>query len=219
MILPILRFLLELGNILGVVFHHVTRIGTVESIVQFNQRIAPAGTRFHYASIEPDVLGMVVHNAVNKSASDYLREKVWEPIGAEADARWLIDAEGFELAHFGFNAVLRDYARLGRLLAHDGAWEGKQIVPAQWMIDATTVRASDTYLLSGTVNKKFGYGYLLWLFPGDRRQFAFIGYKGQYVCVDPISKLVMAQTAVEAANASDNDEAWALWSALVDQLG
>jgi hypothetical protein len=59
----------------------------------------------------------------------------------------------------------------------------------------------------------------LWLFPGDRRQFAFIGYKGQYVCVDPISKLVMAQTAVEAANASDNDEAWALWSALVDQLG
>jgi CubicO group peptidase (beta-lactamase class C family) len=196
-----------------------TKIGTVESIVQFNQRIAPAGTRFYYASIEPDVLGMVLHNAVNKSASDYLREKVWEPIGAEADAQWLIDAEGFELAHFGFNAVLRDYARLGRLLAHDGAWEGKQIVPAQWMIDATTVRASAAYLLPGRANKKFGYGYLLWLFPGDRRQFAFVGYKGQYVCVDPISKLVMVQTAVEAPNASDNDEAWALWSALVDQLG
>jgi CubicO group peptidase (beta-lactamase class C family) len=212
------RDLNRLWNGLGIALP-TTKIGTVESIVQFNQRIAPAGTRFHYASIEPDVLGMVVHNAVNKSASDYLREKVWEPIGAEADARWLIDAEGFELAHFGFNAVLRDYARLGRLLAHDGAWEGKQIVPAQWMIDATTVRASDTYLLPGTANKKFGYGYLLWLFPGDRRQFAFIGYKGQYVCVDPISKLVMAQTAVEAANASDNDEAWALWSALVDQLG
>ena len=212
------RDLNRLWNGLGIALP-TTKIGTVESIVQFNQRIAPAGTRFHYASIEPDVLGMVVHNAVNKSASDYLREKVWEPIGAEADARWLIDAEGFELAHFGFNAVLRDYARLGRLLAHDGAWEGKQIVQAQWMIDATTVRASDTYLLPGTANKKFGYGYLLWLFPGDRRQFAFIGYKGQYVCVDPISKLVMVQTAVEAANASDNDEAWALWSALVDQLG
>jgi len=38
---------------------------------------------------------------------------VWEPIGAEADAQWLIDAEGFELAHFGFNAVLRDYAGSG----------------------------------------------------------------------------------------------------------
>lgn len=194
-----------------------TKIGTVESIAQFNQRIAPPGTRFYYASIEPDVLGMVLHNAVSRSASDYLREKVWEPIGAEADAKWLIDAEGFELAHFGFNAVLRDYARLGRLLAHDGAWEGKQVVPAQWMIDATRVRASDAYLLPGRATKKFGYGYLLWLFPGERRQFALLGYKGQYICVDPISKVVMVHTAIE--DPVHRDETWVLWSALVDQLG
>jgi len=114
--------------------------GTVNSIAQFNRRIAPPGTRYHYASIESDVLGVVLHHAAGKSASDYLQEKVWQPIGAEADATWLLDAEGLELAHFGFNAVLRDYARLGRLLAHDGAWQDKQIIPAQWMIDATTVR-------------------------------------------------------------------------------
>ncbi len=210
------RDLNRLWNGMGIAFP-TTKMGTVNSIVQFNQRIAPAGTRFYYASIEPDVLGMVLHNAVNKSASDYLREKLWEPVGAEADARWLIDAEGFELAHFGFNAVLRDYARLGRLLAHDGGWDGKQIVPAQWMIDATTVRASDTYLLPGRATKKFGYGYLLWLFPGERRQFALLGYKGQYVCVDPVSKLVMVHTAVE--DPTYKDEPWALWSALVDQLG
>jgi CubicO group peptidase (beta-lactamase class C family) len=212
------RDLNRLWNGMGIAFPS-TKIGTVESIVQFNRRIAPAGTRFYYASIEPDVLGMVLHSAVGKSASDYLHEKLWEPVGAEADARWLIDAEGFELAHFGFNAVLRDYARLGRLLAHDGAWEGKQLIPAQWMIDSTTVRTSNSYLLPGNATKKFGYGYLLWLFPGDRRQFAFIGYKGQYVCVDPVSKLLMVQTAVEAPNASNNDETWALWSALVDQFG
>jgi CubicO group peptidase (beta-lactamase class C family) len=210
------RDLNRLWNGMGIAFPG-TKIGTVESIVQFNQRIAPPGTRFYYASIEPDVLGLVLHNAVNRSASDYLREKVWEPIGAEADAKWLIDAEGFELAHFGFNAVLRDYARLGRLLAHDGAWEGKQIVPAQWMIDATTVRASDAYLLPGRATKKFGYGYLLWLFPGERRQFALLGYKGQYICVDPTSKVVMVHTAIE--DPVHRDEPWVLWSALVDQLG
>ncbi|MGA7811195.1 serine hydrolase domain-containing protein [Bradyrhizobium sp.] len=103
----------------------ITKKGTVNSIAQFNQRIAPPGTRYYYASIEPDVLGVVLHNAVNKSASEYLQEKLWEQIGAEADATWFLDAEGFEVAHFGFNAVLRDYARLGRLLAHDGAWEGQ----------------------------------------------------------------------------------------------
>jgi CubicO group peptidase (beta-lactamase class C family) len=208
------RDLNRLWRDLGIAFPKDTK-GSVNSIVQFNRRIAPPGTRFHYASIEPDVLGIVLRKAVDKPLSDYLREKVWEPIGAEADARWLVDAEGFELGHFGFNAVLRDYARLGRLLAHDGAWEGKQIVPAQWMIEATTVRPSDVYLLPGNATPKFGYGYLLWLFPGDRRQFALLGYKGQCVCVDPTSKLVMVQTAVEAPDA--NAEAWSLWSALVRQ--
>ena len=134
--------------------------GTVNSIIQFNHRIAPPGTRFHYASIEPDVLGVVLRNATGKSLSDYLREKIWQPIGAEADARWMLDAEGFELAHFGFNAVLRDYARLARLLAHDGAWGGRQIIPAQWMVDATTVRPSDGYLAAGKSRSRFR----LWLF-------------------------------------------------------
>ncbi|MFI5011873.1 MAG: serine hydrolase domain-containing protein [Hyphomicrobiales bacterium] len=200
--------------VLGPAFGFGSPKGTIASIIQFNQRIAPPGTRFYYASIEPDVLGMVLHATVNQPASDYLRRKVWEPIGAEADATWMVDAQGFEVAHFGFNAVLRDYARLGRLLAHDGAWDGKQIIPAQWMIDATTVRSSDAYLAPGRAMRDFGYGYLLWLLPGPRRQFALVGALGQRVCIDPISKLVMVQTALE-----DTPEVWRLWSAVVKQLG
>jgi CubicO group peptidase (beta-lactamase class C family) len=188
--------------------------GTIRSIVQFNRRIAAPGTRFFYASIEPDVLGAVLRYAIDKSLSDYLREKVWEPIGAEADATWLIDSDGFEVAHGFFNAVLRDYARLGRLLAHDGAWDGRQIIPRQWMIDATTVRASDAYLAPGRATPMLGYGYLLWLLPGARRQFALVGLHGQNICIDPTSKLVMVQTAVDT-----NDEVWRLWSALVEQFG
>jgi CubicO group peptidase (beta-lactamase class C family) len=188
--------------------------GTVNSIKQFNRRVAPPGTRFFYASVEPDVLGQVLHNAVGRSASAFLQEKVWQPIGAEADARWFLDAEGFEVAHFGFNAVLRDYARLGRLLAHDGAWEGKEIISARWMIDATTVRSSDGYLAPGHAMADFGPGYLLYLLPGKRRQFAFVGALGQRVCVDPTSKLVMVQTALET-----EPEVWRLWNAVVDQFG
>ena len=82
--------------------------GTINSIVQFNRRIAAPGKKYFYASIEADVLGVVLHYAVNQSASEYFREKLWEPIGAEADATWVVDAEGFEVAHGFFNAVLRD---------------------------------------------------------------------------------------------------------------
>jgi CubicO group peptidase (beta-lactamase class C family) len=187
--------------------------GTIESIVQFNHRIAPPGTRYYYASIEPDVLGILLRYAVKQSLCEYLRDRIWEPIGAEADANWLLDAQDFEVAHFGFNAVLRDYARLGRLLAHDGAWEGKQIIPTQWMLDATTIKSTDSYLAPGNAMPMFGYGYLLWLLPGSRRQFAMVGAWGQRVCVDPAAKFILVQTALE-----DTPEVWDLWHVLAKQF-
>jgi CubicO group peptidase (beta-lactamase class C family) len=118
------------------------------------------------------------------------------------------------VAHGFFNAVLRDYARLGRLLAHDGVWEGRQIIPPQYMIDATTTRPCDAYLAPGKAMPNFGYGYFLWPLRGDRRQFALVGANGQRICVDPAAKLIMVQTAVE-----NTDEVWRLWSALVEQFG
>lgn len=200
---------------LGVVAGRGPGRGTIDSIRQFNHRSAPPGTRYAYASIEPDVLGMVLKHTTGKTASAVLQERIWQPIGAESDATWLIDAEGYELGHFGFSAVLRDFARLGRLLAHDGAWNGRQVIPAQWMIDGTTVRASDAYLLPGKAMRNFGYGYLLWLLPGDRRQFALVGDWGQRIIVDPSSKLVMVQTALDETDGAS----WKLWRTLVAQLG
>ncbi|MGH8687097.1 MAG: serine hydrolase domain-containing protein [Burkholderiales bacterium] len=191
----------------------IRKKGTLNSIKHFNDRVAPQGTRFRYASIEPDVIGVLLHHVLGKSLSEYLQEKLWHPIGAEADATWLVDAEGIEVAHFGFSAVLRDYARLARLLACNGAWGNRQIIPAAWVIAASTVRPSDDYLAPGKAMSTFGYGYLLWLLPGKRRQFALVGQNGQRICVDPASKLVMVHTALE-----DSAEFWQMWSAVVEQL-
>ena len=160
------------------------------------------------------MLGVVLHQATGKSLSSYFQEKIWQPIGAEADAKWLLDADGFEVAHFGFNTVLRDYARLGRLLAHDSAWNGKQVIPARWMLDATTVRVTDAYLAPGKADRDFGYGYLFWLLPWGQRQFAMFGAFGQRVCIDPASTLVIVPTALDQTS-----EIWPLWRAVVGQLG
>ena len=146
-------------------------------------------------------------------------KKVYEAfrdeIMADLEAAMPVDAEGYELGHFGFSAVLRDYARLGRLLAHDGAWNGQQVIPARWMIEATTVRPEDAYLLPGKAMRDFGYGYLFWLLPGNRRQFALVGAFGQRIIVDPLSKLVMVQTALDETDGAS----WKLWRTLVAQLG
>ena len=128
----------------------------------------------------------------------------------------MLDAEGGELAHFGFSAVLRDYARLGRLLAHDGVWNGKPLISAQWMQEATTIaRAEDGYLAPGKAMVDFGYGYLFWLLPGPRRQFAMVGNLGQRLIVDPPSKLVMVQTALDEHDVAS----WRLWRKLIEQFG
>jgi CubicO group peptidase (beta-lactamase class C family) len=193
----------------------------IASVAQFNTRVAPPETRWHYASSETEVLGLVLRAAVGQPVADYLGERIWQAIGTEADASWAIDGTGQEITFCCFNAVLRDYARLGRLLAYDGAWEGRQLIPRQWLLDATTVRPGDAHLAPGTATPYFGYGYQTWLFPGEQRRFALIGIRGQMIFVDPASKLVMVHTAVRK-KPSDPDsyaEIITLWFNVMAQLG
>src|ERR1700730_17985991 len=193
----------------------------VTSVAQFNNRTAPPGTVWHYASVETEILGLVLRAATGVPIGDYLRDKIWQPIGTEADASWAIDGNGQEVTFCCFNAVLRDYARFGRLLAHDGVWEGRQLIPRQWLIDATTVRPTDAYLAPGAATSFFGYGFQVWLLQGAQRRFVLLGIRGQMIFVDPASKLVMVHTAVrpKPVDLAASAETVALWIAVVDQLG
>jgi CubicO group peptidase (beta-lactamase class C family) len=193
--------------------------GGVASVTPYNERSVAAGTKFSYASVETEVLGLVLAAAVGRSVSEYLQEKIWQPIGAEADATWIIDRAGHEVTFCCFNAVLRDYARLGLLLAHDGNWRGRQIVPAAWVRDATTVRADQPHLRPRTATPFFGYGYQTWIFPEERRMFAFLGVRGQAIYVDPASRLVLVTTAVRKLPRDPGGaETVALWRAVTRDL-
>jgi CubicO group peptidase (beta-lactamase class C family) len=191
------------------------------SVARFNTRVAPPGTRWHYASVETEILGLVLRAATGGPVADYLHDRIWQAIGAESDASWAIDGTGQEITFCCFNAVLRDYARFGRLLAHDGAWEGRQVIPRQWLMDATTVQPADAYLAPKTATPYFGYGYQVWILPGEARRFALLGIRGQIILVDPASKLVMVHTAVrrKPAELSSYAETLALWFSVLAQLG
>lgn len=194
----------------------------VAVLADSRKRIAPPGTHFQYSSGDTELAGLVVSRATGKSLTNYLGEKIWTPIGAEAAATWWADTSGQELTFSGFNAVLRDYARLGRLLAHDGAWNGRQVIPKSYLVAATTNRPEDPHLLPGAATPYYGYGFQIWIFPGPERRFVLRGAQSQYIFVDPASKLVLVQTAArsEGANSENgNSECLALWLALVKQFG
>ena len=180
-------------------------VGSLAAVKQFNTRRAAPGARFSYSSAESLVLGLVLAAATKRTVSDYAAEKLWQPLGAEADATWIIDATGQEVTFAYINAVLRDWARLGLMLANRGNWQGKTVVPEDWLI-ASAANALPT---EPPVAK---YGYQIW-YSRDTRRFSLQGLRGQYVLVDPDLKLVLVQTALNGGQ-SEFVELLALWSSL-----
>ena len=193
--------------------------GGVEAVKPYNERVRWSGALFSYASVETQVLGLVLRSVVGRPVAEYFRDRIWEPIGAEADATWIIDASGQEATYCCLNAVLRDYARLGLLLAHDGRLGDRQIITKEWLYAATTIAPNDWHLRRVWERTGFGYGYQTWIFPGERRMFALIGVHGQAIYVDPASRLVMVHTAVRERADDPNEETIALWRSVVDVLG
>jgi CubicO group peptidase (beta-lactamase class C family) len=164
----------------------------------------PPGTYNHYVSINTHVLGMILVKATGQSLTDYLQEKIWEPIGAEFDAYWLADGKGMEMALGGLNACLRDYAKLGRLYLNKGNWEGQQIVPLAWL-EAST-QSSDEHLQYDSQNSAhpgIGYGYQWWLLDGTEGEILAIGVFNQHIYINPATKTVIVKNS---ANKNYYDE-------------
>ena len=187
--------------------------GPARAVALFNNRERAPDTLFHYAGADTEVLGLVVTQAVKMSLAEYLRTRIWQPMGAEADAAWTIDTTGQEVAYCCLSVVLRDWARVGMMLAQDGAWNGAQIVPRQWVHGCD--HGSGAVSAAGDHDDaSYGYGYQTWLLPGPRRQFALLGIHGQSIFVDPVAKLVLVHTAVRVKASQDPAalELRALWA-------
>jgi CubicO group peptidase (beta-lactamase class C family) len=170
--------------------------GGVDAVVHVNQRAVPAGTRFVYSDADSEVLGLVLTAAVKMPLATYLSDKIWRPMGAEANATWVVDKGGYETGYCCLNATLRDYARFGMLLANYGVLDGKEIIPTEWIKAAT--RPEQAYLRVGAATTFNGYGYQTWLTSRDHSRFAAFGVHGQAIFIDPSRKLVVVHTAVWA---------------------
>ncbi len=173
-----------------------SRPGFLEFARSFTRRNHPSGEKFNYASIESVLLGRILESATGRSVTDLTSDWIWQRLGAEQDAAWRLDAEGREGTHGFFNATLRDWGRLGLMMAADGAWNGRQIVPREYLIDATDVSRQPPAFAPGVATPSLGYGYQVWLWPLRARTFMLQGVYGQAMLVQPESGIVVVQTAV-----------------------
>lgn len=190
----------------------------------FDERLAPAGEKFAYATAETEVLGRVLTGATGKTMAELTSEWLWKPMGAERDAFWRVGADGQEQAGGGFNATLRDWGRLGLLLAQDGQQDGRAIVPREYLLEATDAARQPPAFGPRRATPFFGYGYQFWLYPLKTRTFALQGIHGQTIYVQPSSGIVMVQTAVfdQASGRTEPEphaERDALWRGVLATLG
>jgi len=150
------------------------------------------GKQFDYVSIATQILGEIIEKSTGKSLSLYCEDKIWKKIGTEFGATWSLDRkDGMEKAFCCLNAKAVDYAKMGRLYLHGGAWEGAQVVPKEW-VKASVEKSSSS--------KDNFYAYQWWHFPDYSSEnnngivdFYMQGHLGQYVYVNPNNNAVIVR--------------------------
>jgi CubicO group peptidase (beta-lactamase class C family) len=150
------------------------------------------GEYFEYNNYNPVLVGLILERATGMPVSRYLQQKLWKPMGMEAEGSWSLDSasSGFEKMESGVNARGRDFARFGMLFAKEGRWEGEQLISQEWIEQSTRADTS--------TDPSKNYQYFWWVdTPEGKNHFSARGKYGQYIYVAPEKDLVIVRLGKE----------------------
>jgi CubicO group peptidase (beta-lactamase class C family) len=149
-----------------------------------------------YRSVDPQMMGMIIQKVTGQSVSDYFTANIWQAVGADFDATWNVDrVGGYEKTFCCFNAVARDYARIGQLVLDKGVVPEtkEQIISSSWMKRITSPVTRLDY--------EWGYGAYFWHpYPGVS---LMLGLHGQFVYIDIPNNTVIVKLSDEPTD-TDN---------------
>lgn len=163
--------------------------------------MSPPGSTFRYSNEAVQLLIRALTAATGENAVKYSREVLWNPLGIDVNEdRWfLFEPKGLVDGAAGLKLTARELGKLGLLALHDGCWEGKQVVPADYLRAATTKQVA----AGGPEPGGRGYGFLWWITPRGVPYMA--GQGGNYVVVRRDLDLVAVITARTDAPHADYD--------------
>lgn len=147
------------------------------------------GDIFNYNSGNPHLLSAILSKVTGMSAEDYAKARLFGPLGI-GSWTWRRDPQGISTGGYGLALQPRDMAKLGYLYLHHGEWEGKQLVPADWV--ERTSRA--TVNMNLRFEPELRYSNLFWSLPSRHVYFA-AGYNCQLIMVFPELDMVAVTTA------------------------
>jgi CubicO group peptidase (beta-lactamase class C family) len=161
--------------------------------------VAAPGSTWTYSGGATALLAHLVARGSGKPLLDYAREKLFAPLGIDRSA-WTPGTNGEAAAASGLRLTARGLARIGEMVRQGGTWDGRQVVPVDWLEASFThhVRAEDGLF--------YGYQWWLGLNPAGKPWMAGFGNGGQRLVVIPHLGLV---AVVYAGNYNQMD-AWKL---------
>ena len=138
------------------------------------------GTFAEYRSVNTLMLGLVIQRLTGNDLAMEMTNRIWQPMGADFDATWNVDKlNGHEKAFCCFNAIARDYARVGQALMTGTP----KIASSAWLKRLSTPAV--------TLDYGWGYSAQMWHpYPGVN---LMLGLHGQYVYQDPANKTVIVK--------------------------
>lgn len=176
------------------------------------------GSTFNYSTLDTMVLGWVLEEATGEALEAQMQQRIWQPLGAEADGFWLADgppSQGRALNGMGFNATLRDFARLGQLMLDDGMRGERRILPEGWVAQMTAMEPTGAPAGAGFP----GYGFQTWKIDDRPGSYSAVGLAGQFIYVQPESRTVIVKLShyppVEPEHVMP--ETLAMFAAIVEQ--
>jgi CubicO group peptidase (beta-lactamase class C family) len=148
------------------------------------------GTHFRYNSAATYMCSAIVQKVTGQVLVDYLQPRLFDPLGIPAP-KWETSPHGESIGGWGLYLRTEDIAKFGQLFLQKGVWNGKQIVPAEWIAQATARQTSNGS--NPDSDWEQGYGYQFWrcrhgAYRGD-------GKDGQFCIVIPELNVVVAMTA------------------------
>lgn len=153
----------------------------VESFFKMTPTHKP-GTVFHYDTSASHVLCMLVERLAGKPMLDYFREKVADEIGWSKDVYLIENEYGDPQGGSGLMCTPKDLLLLAKLLIQKGNWNGKQLLPADYLEKATS-NLTPNIVTGGVKSERMGYGYQIWC--GEHGTFVLYGMGGQLAICFP----------------------------------
>lgn len=148
------------------------------------------GEQFTYSSGDTFMISAMLQAATGQNVKDYLTPRLFDPLGIH-DVEWETSPLGVTLGCAGLWISNEELSRFGQLLLQEGFWEGRQLVPADWIRQATSQQIETT----GDGDWGKGYGYQFWMCSHDA--YRADGAYGQLCIVIPSKEAVICINSEE----------------------